>query len=91
MKRHLVTAAAAVAVLSAMGCGEKPAGQSGDRPGADEAEGGAGTGGPRTVKLEPRSLGDAELALFMPRGVALKRSPPAGTTRLAYLMSSIPP
>ncbi|MHC5059046.1 MAG: hypothetical protein ACYTKD_30695, partial [Planctomycetota bacterium] len=71
-------AAVAIALLSAMGCGEKPGGQSTD----DAAGGGAGTGGPRTVKLAPRSLGDAELALFMPRGAALKRSPPAGTMRL---------
>ncbi|MHC4249852.1 MAG: hypothetical protein ACYS9X_12055, partial [Planctomycetota bacterium] len=78
MKLRVSMAAVAVALLSAMGCGEKPGGQSTDQA----AEGGDGDEGRRTVKLAPRSLGDAELALFMPRGAALKRSPPAGTTRL---------
>jgi len=73
-------AIAVTAVCSLVGCGEKPAPAPAGGPA--KVEDGAADAPAQTVALSPRSLGDAELLLFMPTSVALGRSPSPGVTSL---------
>jgi len=78
--RRVFFAIAVTSVCFLVGCGEKPTAVPGDS--TRNVEEGTPSAKVRTVPLVPRSLGDAELLLFMPTSAALGRSPSPGVTKL---------